>query len=168
MNGLLKRFQRIKILEDLILILKFLRHVVLPYVRSFALATLLMITVFAVRAAMGSYAIPQAIANIVNAIKNGGATDSKLYTGLSIFLTSAITFFATEFLLYKYFSKLSNAIVSIKNVILERLRVEQLSDSLEDVVGKITSDVDFVIWDINAVLITLIPNKLNAVASIVA
>jgi len=168
MNGRLKHLQRIKILEDLIVILKFLRRVVLSYVKSFALATLLMAIVFAARAAMGSYALPQAIANIVNAVRNGGATDSKLYTGLSIFLASAITFFTTEFLLYKYFSKLSDAIVSIKNVILERLKVKQLSDSLEDVVGKITSDVDFVIWNINGVLTTLIPNIFNAVASIVA
>jgi ABC-type multidrug transport system fused ATPase/permease subunit len=160
---------RVKILSDLITITRFIKNGVAKHVNGFVKAFLIMIAVFGIRAAMGGYAIPQAVANIVNAVRNG-ASDAlfmnRLLTGVFLLLASAVIFFATEFALMKYFAKLADTIVVLKDVMLKRIKMRGNDGSPEDVVGRISSDVDFTIWNINAVLTTLIPNLFSSVASI--
>jgi ABC-type multidrug transport system fused ATPase/permease subunit len=159
----------IKIASDFVTIARFIKSAVMRNVNGFTKAFLIMITVFGIRASMGGYAIPQAIANIVNAVRNGISDAlfiNRFLTGILILLASAVIFFATEFALLKYFTKLVDAIVILKNVMLKRIEKRGNSGSPEDIVGRISSDVDFIIWNINAVLTTLIPNLFNGVASI--
>ncbi|MEM0026961.1 MAG: ABC transporter transmembrane domain-containing protein [Ignisphaera sp.] len=161
---------RSKLLQDSIIMARFIRDIIIPNASGFGLAFSIMIAVFIIRSIVGGYLVPQAIVNIVNAVRRN-ISDSlffyRLITGVGLFGVAAIIFISSEFALMKYFSKLADSIVGLKTVMLRKIHEDGNNESLEDVIGRVSSDIDFVIWNINGVLTTLLPNIFTAITSIV-
>lgn len=158
---------RSKVIDDVTTMARFIRNIIIPHSPGFSLALFVMITVFVVRSVVGGYFIPQAIANVVNAVRR---SEEELFfkrfvTGVGLFGAAAIVFIATEFALMRYFTKLADSIVSLKKAMLAKINENGNNEPLDDVIGRVSSDIDFVIWNINAVLTTLLPNVFTAVAS---
>lgn len=154
---------RSKLLDDFKITLLFIRGVAFKNVNGFSRAITIMISVFLARSIVGGYILPQAISRIVNALKN--EEENVLAFGLGIFTASAIVHIATEFILFKYFRRLVDAIVILKKRIIDHIKSNGVSDSPEDVIGRISSDIDFVIWNINIVLTTLLPNIFTGIVA---
>jgi len=155
-----------KLVSDLATLLSFVKNGLFSTVKGFKLALVVMVLVFAIRAIVGGNLIPNAIANIVNAVKNNDYSAwSKLWIGIEIFVIAGILYIATEFMLYRYFLKLAEGIVELKKIVLERIIYRKYGDNPEDLVGKISSDIDFVVWNVNAVLTTFIPNLFTGISS---
>lgn len=47
------------------------------------------------------------------------------------------------------------------------MRKDCLQENPEELVGKVASDVDFIVWNINAVLTTLLPNLFTALTALI-
>ncbi|MCX8167547.1 MAG: hypothetical protein N3D82_00770 [Ignisphaera sp.] len=154
---------RSKLLNDFKITLMFMKSAALKSVDGFGKAMTIMIGVFFARSIIGGYIVPQAISRIVNALKN--EEENVLVFGLGIFTASAIMYAVTEFMLFKYFRMLADAIVTLKKKIVDHIKDNGVSDSPEDVIGRISSDIDFVIWNMNAVLVTLLPNIFTGVVA---
>ncbi|MEM0213697.1 MAG: hypothetical protein QW348_05540 [Ignisphaera sp.] len=60
---------RSKLLQDSITMARFIHDIIIPNVSGFGLALSIMVTVFIVRSIVGGYMVPQAIVNIVNAVR---------------------------------------------------------------------------------------------------
>lgn len=157
-----------KLVSDLSMLTVFVKNIFASNVKGFVFALIIMLFVFAVRAVVGGNLIPTAIANIVNAIKNGDNALSRLWIGIEIFTIAAILYIATEFALYKYFTKLAEGIVELKKIMLKNIEQKHSDDNVEELVGKISSDIDFVIWNVNMVLTTFIPNFFTGISSVAA
>ncbi|MEM0311178.1 MAG: hypothetical protein QXF10_07035 [Ignisphaera sp.] len=160
---------RSKLLQDSITMARFIHDIIIPNVSGFGLALSIMVTVFIVRSIVGGYMVPQAIVNIVNAVRRNVSYPQfffeRLVTSVGLFGVAAIIFIVSEFALMKYFSKLADAIVGLKNAMLRKIHENGSNESLEDVIGRVSSDIDFVIWNINGVLTTLLPNIFTTVTS---
>lgn len=154
---------RSKLLEDFKITISFLRMIVLKRVKGFAQSMSIMVGVFFVRAIIGGNVVPQAISRIVNALKDEEL--NVLVFGLGLFGISATIYAITEFILFKYFKKLAETIITLKKLMIDSVKVNGAGDSPEDVVGRISSDIDFVIWNMNMTLVTLLPNIFTGVVA---
>jgi len=154
---------RSKLLDDFRITISFIGKVALKKVNGFSKSMAIMVSVFLVRAIVGGNIVPQAISRIVNALKDE-ALNTAIF-GFWLFIVSAIIYAATEFILFKYFKKLAETIIALKKSVIDSIRANGISDSPEDVVGRISSDIDFVIWNMNAVLVTLLPNIFTGIVA---
>lgn len=158
-----------KLLQDTEVMARFIYRVVAKNVQGFTYALSIMVFIFIIRSVISGYFIPQAIVNIVNAVKNGFTytlSYNKLAIGVGLFGVASIVFVLTEFGLMKYFSRLADSIVNLKIVMLRKLGSSRSGEPLEDVIGRVSNDIDFVVWNINAVLTTLLPNLFTVATSI--
>jgi ABC-type multidrug transport system fused ATPase/permease subunit len=158
---------RLNILDNLITMVIAINRLLVGYVSRFREALLLMISVFLVRAYIGGNVMPVNTRRVVNAIASQDL--QMLIYGAIIYFASGVVHIATEFILQRYFVKLAEGIVKIKLLLLNNLNRVMSSEkklSLEDLVGRISSDVDFVVWNLNVVLTTFIPNIFTAVTAI--
>ncbi|GEM_PF-410277 len=162
-KALLTHGFRGKLLEDFKITSSFIRKTVFRKVDGFGRNMAIMISVFFVRAIIGGNIVPQAISNIVNSLKN---LDSVPIYGIGLFGVSAIVYISTEFILFKYFKKLAESIITLKKSMINSIKVNGINGAPEDVIGRITSDVDFIIWNINMVLTTLLPNIFTGIVAI--
>ena len=163
-KALLTHGFRGKLLEDFKITSLFIRKIVFRKVNGFGRNMAIMISVFFVRAIIGGNIVPQAISSIVNSLKNL-EVNIPIY-GIGLFGVSAIVYISTEFILFKYFKKLAESIVTLKKSMINSIKVNGINGAPEDVIGRITSDVDFVIWNINMVLTTLLPNIFTGIVAI--
>jgi|GEM_PF-4600998 len=95
--------------------------------------------------------IPYAISYIVSPFREKNE-ESSLLRGFILFEVSGTLFIVTEFMAIKFFRSLVEAVVGIKNSMLSnmtKIRVEK-GEVPEDLVGRVASDIDFVVWNINA------------------
>ena len=157
------RIFRSKLLEDFRITASFIGRTAFKRVKGFGRSLTLMVVVFFVRAVIGGNIVPQAISNIVNALKDE-ETNILVY-GLGLFGVSAIVYAITEFVLFRYFRKLAETIVTLKKYMLSSIRDGGAVDAPEDVIGRVSSDVDFVVWNMNATLVTLIPNIFTGIVA---
>ncbi len=138
------------------------------FVSNFAKISIpLLIAVFSIRGLVNGTLIPYSVTFIVNALRDLGG--SELYLGIALLVLSGALFAITEIALMAYFKKLARSIVALKehivNVVVNmRKRVQ---DNPEDLVGKIASDVDFAVWNINAILTTLLPNLFTTLTALI-
>jgi len=108
--------------------------------------------------------IPYSMTYVIDGLKN---QDNKLFQGgVVLLITTALVFVVTEIVQMIYFKKLTRGIASMKRYIIDRIKREGVHEDPEDLVGKISSDVDFVVWNLNAVLTTLLPNLFTAITAL--
>lgn len=158
---------KINIALNLMIAISAVKSMLIPYVSWFRESLMLMIAVFMVRAYIGGYVVPKNTALIVNAIQ---ALDTNAFIyGVSVYVVAGLVHIATEFALQKYFVKLADGIIKIKEIIVNNLHKIKTSGeiNLEDLVGRISSDVDFVVWNLNTTLTTFIPNVFTSVSAMV-
>jgi len=108
--------------------------------------------------------ISHSIAYVVNGFKENN--EGYVKAGLELLLESALVFITTEIAQMVFFKKLSRAIVSLKQYLIRLIRSGKLGDDPEDLVGKISNDVDFIVWNTNAFLTTLLPNLFTAIMAL--
>jgi ABC-type multidrug transport system fused ATPase/permease subunit len=170
LSRLVDRVERVfesRLYSDSVLVLRVLLNLD-KFVSNFAkISILLLIAVFSIRGLVNGTLIPYSVTFIVNALRDLGG--SELYLGIALLVLSGVLFAITEIALMAYFKKLARSIVALKehivNVVVDMRK--SVRDSPEDLVGKIASDVDFVVWNINAVLTTLLPNLFTAVTALI-
>ncbi|MEM1611427.1 MAG: hypothetical protein QXQ57_07280 [Sulfolobales archaeon] len=158
-----------KLIYDLILMLRFLKIMSTSGVRDLLKFSIpLLVGIFAIRAIANGVLVPYAITHVVNFVRDSDNRDS-LAMGSGLFGVSAVLFLITELALFKYFKSLTDGIVEVKRVLIRNISSVRSEgrDSPEDLVGKLANDVDFIVWNINGVLTTLLPNLLTSVASTV-
>jgi len=170
LSRLVNRVERVfksKLYSDSVLVLKVLLYLD-KFVSNFVKISIpLLIIIFLIRGLVNGTFIPYSVTFIVNALRDLGGNE--LYLGISLLVLSGVLFAITEIALMAYFKKLTRSIVALKehivNIVVNmRKRVQ---DNPEDLVGKIASDVDFVVWNINAVLTTLLPNLFTTLTALI-
>ena len=156
-----------KLYSDTLLVLRvllYLDRVVLNFAK---ISIPLLVAVFLVRGFVNGTLIPYSITFIVNWLGERGRGD--FYSGVVLMTVSGALFAVTEVALMAYFKKLTRSIVALKENIISTITTARRStqDTPEDLVGKIASDVDFAVWNINAVLTTLLPNLFTAITALI-
>jgi len=156
-----------KLVQDLGLMVSFTKIMASSGVADLLRVSIpILVAVFAARAIANGSLIPYAVSYVVNAFKERNG-DGVLATGIGLFTSAAVIFLVTEFSLLKYFRRLTDAIVGIKRTLISNIsRVRSAGDSPEDLVGKIANDIDFIVWNINGVLTTLLPNAFTSAAAL--
>jgi ABC-type multidrug transport system fused ATPase/permease subunit len=163
----LRRSFSSKLFEDLVLMVRFLKIMGLSGTKDLLRYSLaILVGVFAVRAVANGVLVPYAISHVINFIRDGDSRGS-IAMGAGLFGASAALFLITELALFKYFKSLTDGIVEVKRVLIRNISLVRSEgrDSPEDLVGKLANDVDFIVWNINGVLTTLLPNLLTGIAS---
>ncbi len=157
-----------KLFEDLVLMVRFLKIMSLSGAKDLLTYSLpILVGVFAVRAVANGVLVPYAISHVVNFIARDEGDRGSIAVGAGLFGASAALFLVTELALFKYFKSLTDSVVDVKRVLIRNISLVRSEgrDSPEDLVGKLANDVDFVVWNINGVLTTLLPNILTGIAS---
>jgi len=157
-----------KILKDLSYLATILKYVETLVPGFIMYGITLLILIFVIRGAVNGFAIPYSITYVVDGLKN--SFSEVFMRGVFLLIISGILFAVTEILLMIYFKRLTRGIVVIKEKLLSSLNNSSKSDNhdLDDLVGRIANDVDFVFWNINGVLTTLLPNLFTSVMSVAA
>jgi len=122
------------------------------------------VTIYLARGFANGVFIPYSIAYVINGFREDN--EEYVKAGLGLLLASAVVFITTEIAQMAFFKKLSRAIVSLKQHLIRLIGSSKLGDDLEDLVGKISNDVDFIVWNLNAFLTTLLPNLFTAIMAL--
>lgn len=138
-------------------------------VKSFAKAGFpILISTFLARGITNGFLVPYAITYLVEGLREHVEEHgelSKLFNGVAFLGLSGAIFGLSEIALMLYFEKLSRGIVSLKERILAS--VNSNTDDRENIVGIIANDVDFVVWNMNGVLTTLLPNIFTGITALI-
>jgi ABC-type multidrug transport system fused ATPase/permease subunit len=154
---------RFNIFINLGIMITAINKLLISYIPWFREALLLMMFIFLVRAYLGGNVMPMNTRRVVNAIVT---LDFKmLIYGVTIYFISGVIYIVSEFALQKYFVKSAEGIVKIKLMMLNSLDKAGRELNSEDIVGRISSDVDFVVWNLNGVLTTFIPNIFTSITA---
>ncbi len=157
-----------KILKDLLYlatILKYIETLVPGFIKY---GITLLIVIFIVRGTVNGFAIPYSITYIVDGLKN--SLSEVFMRGVYLLIISGILFAITEILLMIYFKRLTRGIVVTKEKLLNSFGNSDRNNNHDpdDLVGRIANDVDFVFWNINGVITTLLPNLFTSIMSVAA
>jgi ABC-type multidrug transport system fused ATPase/permease subunit len=126
----------------------------------------ILVIAFVIRGIVNGTLIPYSITYVVDGLKNSEKRSLFLW-GLTLFGVSGLLFAVTELMLMIYFKKLTRGIVVMKHNIIEKiLRKRDDREDPEDLVGKIANDVDFIVWNVNGVLTTLMPNLFTTITAL--
>ena len=152
-----------KILENLKVTYRF--YEMFMRSRELNLGLLSALVAFILRAYASGYLMPMAMAGLVNALQSssdpGGLSD-KATGDLMMLMASMLIFTATEWLFKPFWQAIARTIAEIK----KKLIVGRPIGESGDLVGRLASDVDFVLWNFGGMYTTLLPNLLTAVTSI--
>lgn len=152
--------------KDMLELISFMNR----YVNRFARTGLsILVSTFLARGFVNGFLVPYAVTYLVEGLKEymeEGNGSSKVFSGTLFLGLSGAVFGLSELMLMMYFEKLSRGIVLLKEKMLLSLDSARVNDK-ENLVGVIANDVDFVIWNINGVLTTLLPNLFTAVTALV-
>jgi ABC-type multidrug transport system fused ATPase/permease subunit len=110
--------------------------------------------------------LPLILRDVVTALSSTPPDSRLLNQGMVSLAAVAVTVSATEWLLRPFWTYMARGIVSIKKRLVER----EIAGRGEggDVVGRIVSDVDFVIWNSSGGFTSMLPNFLMGAASLAA
>ena len=162
----LRSILRSKLYSDTVLMLHIIKYLD-TVVSNFAKISIpILLIVYLIRGFVNGTFIPYSITYIVNGLKD--ENKNVLQAGLILLLASSVIFAITEIAQMNYFKKLTRSIISLKKHILSKIvRKDCLQENPEELVGKVASDVDFIVWNINAVLTTLLPNLFTALTALI-
>lgn len=163
----MKLAPKLKLLSHTAFMARFYRDVLSSKILNAGVAV--SFTAFLIRAYVNGSLIPLTTKNITDIIANRlqrGANDwSSIISGIYTLFAVAALFVATEWMLKLYFDSLVDTIVRVKTSLASSLLHNGNNGRREDVVGRIASDVDYVVWNFNGVYTTLVPNMLTTVVS---
>ena len=153
-----------KLYSDVAIIVQTIRFIdgVVPGFFKFGVP--LLVAVYLARGVANGVFTPHSIAYIVDGFKENDG--DRVNLGVGLLLSTAAILVVTEFAQMAFFKRLSRAIVSLKQRLTWLVKTKQLKDNPEDLVGKISSDVDFIVWNTNAFLTTLLPNLFTATTAL--
>lgn len=158
---------RLRTLETLKLTWRFYR--LLIYSREINIGFIAALAAFVLRAVASGFLIPMSLTNLVNSLENKGVSSldfsGDILNALLMLIASSIIFSTTEWLFKPFWNSITRGIVKAKVSLIGRVKGSSLS--IEDAVGRIASDVDFVMWNIGGMYTTLVPNMLTAIVSLV-
>ncbi|MEM1533907.1 MAG: ABC transporter transmembrane domain-containing protein [Nitrososphaerota archaeon] len=110
--------------------------------------------------------LPLILRDVVEALSVSPPNARLLNNGLLSLAIVAVSVSASEWLLKPFWQYMARGIVQIKRAIVDR-RTPMEGDS-KDVIGRIVSDVDFVIWNNSTSFSIILPNFLTMFASLAA
>ena len=127
---------------------------------------------FVLRAIASGSLMPLALTSLVNSLEgsaSGGSLsirESGIMNAILMILATTIIYAATEWLFRPFWNTVTKAIVNIKNGIIMELNGSRNPVNVNDMVGRLASDVDFVMWNIGGMYTTFTPNILTTVVSL--
>lgn len=154
-----------KLYSDTLYMVSAIRYInsMVPGFMSIGLTTLFI--VFIARGVVNGTLIPYSITYVIDGLRD--SRDSLFLYGLALLASSGLVFAVSEIALMVYFKRLTKGIVVMKKKIMDVVRGRGASgEDLEDLVGKIANDTDFIVWNINGVLTTLLPNIFTTMMSV--
>lgn len=128
--------------------------------RTFYIGIAAALTAYTARALAGGMFIPYAISDVSNGLYYHRY--NSLYAGLWLLFASAAIYSATEWLFKPFWDSIARSIVEIKHKLIGGLR---RSADNGDIIGRVVSDVDFVMWNVGNAINTFTPNILTAAVS---
>jgi ABC-type multidrug transport system fused ATPase/permease subunit len=134
--------------------------------RAAAKALLYASTAFLSRSISLGLLLPLILRDVVTALSTTPPDSRLLNQGMLSLAAVAVAVSATEWLLRPFWNQMARGIVSIKKRILGRGPAAWGDGG--DVIGRIVSDIDFVIWNSSGGFTTMLPNVLMASASLAA
>ena len=156
-----------KLLKDLFYFIAIMRYLntLVPNFIKYGISVLVVIYLF--RGVVNGVTIPYSITYLVESARKGYSSQS--FSNAMILLISSATIFAvTEIASMIYFKRLTRGIVLVKERLLDSVKSSRNDSSSDDLVGRIANDVDFVVWNINGVITTLLPNLFTAIMSMIS
>ncbi|MEM4558064.1 MAG: hypothetical protein QW123_05150 [Desulfurococcaceae archaeon] len=161
----LPRMELVRELREIVEVVFFINK----SVRSFSVVGFpILVSTFLARGFVNGFLVPYGITYIVEGLREymeGNGELSKLFNGVAFFGLSGVVFGSTEVALMLYFEKLSHGIISLKERIL--MSANNNTDNKENLVGIVANDVDFVVWNMNGVLTTLLPNIFTGITALI-
>ncbi|ADN50981.1 ABC-type multidrug transport system ATPase and permease components-like protein [Vulcanisaeta distributa DSM 14429] len=129
---------------------------------------------YILRAIASGYLIPIALARLTNSmVKENSSfflTNSVIYFIITMIIVSLL-YASSEWLFRPFWNSIAKAIVNIKELIINRVSndgIDRLNNGdINDIIGRIVNDVDFVMWNIGNMYNTFMPNILTALTSII-
>lgn len=129
---------------------------------------------YILRAIASGYLIPIALARLTNSmVKENSSfflTNSVIYFIITMTIVSLL-YASSEWLFRPFWNSIAKAIVNIKELIINRVSnndVGRLNNvDINDIIGRIVNDIDFVMWNIGNMYNTFMPNILTALTSII-
>ena len=127
---------------------------------------------FALRAIASGSLMPLALTNLVNSLESsasGGSLSIKDYgimNSVLMILATTIIYAATEWLFKPFWNTVAKAIVNIKDRVIMELNESRGPVNVNDMVGRLANDVDFVMWNIGGMYTTFTPNILTTAVSL--
>ncbi|MEZ0290081.1 MAG: hypothetical protein ABWJ42_03200 [Sulfolobales archaeon] len=174
LRGLLEKLRESnyesKLLRDFQYIFYIIRYVnnLVPSFLKIGMGTIFV--VFIARGFINGIMIPYSISYVVEGLSSRERDMSLFYKALYMFAAAGVIFGVTEIAQMIYFKRLTRSIVKLKLIMLGRISREKSlgEDEIDNIVGKIANDVDFIVWNINGVITTLLPNLFTSTLSVVA
>jgi len=115
---------------------------------------------FALRAYASGSLIPLSITDIVNYLQQDNGHG--LRRAILMLAASAVLFSATEWLFRPFWASIARGIANIKARLISGAPRGQ---DPSDLVGRLASDVDFVMWNLGGMYTTFVPNLLTALVA---
>lgn len=115
---------------------------------------------FALRAYASGSLIPLSITDIVNYLQQDNGHG--LRRAILMLAASAVIFSATEWLFRPFWASIARGIANIKARLISNAPRGQ---DPSDLVGRLASDVDFVMWNVGGMYTTFVPNLLTALVA---
>jgi len=115
---------------------------------------------FALRAYASGSLIPLSITDIVNYLQQDNGHG--LRRAILMLAASAVIFSATEWLFRPFWASIARGIANIKARLISGAPRGQ---DPSDLVGRLASDVDFVMWNLGGMYTTFVPNLLTALVA---
>jgi len=161
---------KLKVTEVLDLTWKFYRRYVYSWEINIGFITAFI--AFVLRAIASGSLMPLALTGLVNSLESsasGGSLsirESGIMNSILMILAATIIYTATEWLFKPFWNTITKAIVNIKNDVIMEINGSRNSRNVNDMVGRLASDVDFVMWNIGGMYTTFTPNILTAAVSL--
>lgn len=161
---------KLKTAEVLALTWRFYRRYV--YSWEVNIGFIVALIAFILRAVASGSLTPLALTNLVNSLEGSSTSslsirEAGIMNAVMMLLATALIYTATEWLFRPFWNSVAKGIVNIKNRVISELSDVNGLSNINDLVGRLASDVDFVMWNIGGMYTTFTPNMLTTIVSLV-
>ncbi|MFP3484078.1 MAG: ABC transporter transmembrane domain-containing protein [Caldivirga sp.] len=161
---------RLKTAEVLALTWRFYRRYV--YSWEVNIGFIAALVAFILRAVASGSLMPLALTNLVNSLENStngslSIRESGIMNAILMITATAVIYTATEWLFKPFWNSVAKSIADVKNRVISEMGVSNNLSNVNDLVGRLASDVDFVMWNIGGMYTTFTPNILTTIVSLV-
>jgi len=151
---------RLKTAEVLALTWRFYRRYV--YSWEVNIGFIAALVAFILRAVASGSLMPLALTNLVNSLENStnsslSIRESGIMNAILMITATAVIYTATEWLFKPFWNSVAKSIADVKNRVISEMGVSNNLGNVNDLVGRLASDVDFVMWNIGGMYTTFTP-----------